>query len=194
MAEFTPPPAPGPSIPTFGTSVVGPEFEWTGLSDDGSEVLTDKARAVASVSFEDTLRYTTGRHAQLVQTANSARSMKEDLGDTNPTDPEYAEKFEKIVADRLKFEQAAWTAAVDTMLILVNEADREKLRPLLIKGDPKQVTSLRGWLEQQVLATAQADAAVTTNVDPTSADSSENSSPSQASGDDSESTASTSTD
>lgn len=194
MTEFIPPPAPGPSIPSFGTSIVGPEFEWSGLSEDGSEVLTVKARAVASVSFEETLRYTTGRHAQLVQTANSARTMREELGDMNPTDEGYQAKFDAVVSGRLSFEQAAWVAAVDTMLILVNEADREKLRPLLIKGDPKQVTALRAWLEQEVLATAQADAAVTTNVDPTSAESSENSSPSQASGDGSEPTASTSTD
>ena len=192
MADLNPPSA--PSLPSFGTSIVGAEFEWQGLSEDGSEVETVKARARASISFEETLRYTTGRHAQLVQTTNSAKEMREQLAETNPSDPGYQEIFDKIVAERLQFEKAAWAAAVDTMLILVSERNRDELRPLLVNGDPKQVTALRSWLEEQVLHTAQADAAVTTNVDPTLAESSAKSSPSPDSGGDSESKESTSTD
>ena len=181
-------------MPTFGTSVVGPEFEWQGVSEDGNDIVRVKARARASISFEETLRYTTGRHAQLVQTAGSAKTMREELAELNPTDDGYTERFNELVNHRLQFEQAAWKAAIETMLILINPADRDTLRPLLVNGDPKQVTGLRTWLEEQVLATAQADAAVTTNVDPTSAGSSEKSSPNPASGDDSESKASNSTD
>lgn len=191
MTDFKPP---APSLPSFGTSVVGAEFTWQGISDDGGTVETITCRAAASISFDETLRYTTGRHAQLVQTANSARQMREKLDGMSPTDENYEEQFNKLVDERITHEQASWRAAVDTMLLLVNESDREKLRPFLLKGDPKQVTALRGWLEQQVLATAQADAAVSTGVDPTSAPSPENSSPSPASGDDSGSEASPSTD
>ena len=194
MTDFTPPAPPASSLPTFGTSVVGAEFEWQGVSEDGASVQTVQARAAASISFNETLRYTTGRHAQLVQTANSAKSMREELGDMDPTSEDYQVKFEALIEKRLVHEQAAWRAAIDTMLLLVNEPDREKLRPLLLKGDPKQVTQLRSWLEQQVLATAQADAAVSTHVDPTSASLPENSSPSPDSGDVSGSTEPTSTD
>ena len=194
MTDFTPPAPPASSLPTFGTSVVGAEFEWQGVSDDGGSVLTVQARAAASISFSETLRYTTGRHAQLVQTANSAKSMREELAGMDPTSPEYQVQFEVLIQKRLEHEEASWRAAIDTMLLLVHEPDRERLRPLLLKGDPKQVTQLRAWLEQQVLATAQADAAVSTHVDPTSEPSPENSSPSQDSGDVSDSTAPTSTD
>jgi hypothetical protein len=192
MTDFNPPSS--PSLPSFGTSVVGAEFTWQGLSADGSTVETITARAAGSISFNETLRYTTGRHAQLVQTANSARQMREKLDGMSPTDPDYQERFDALVNERIEIEQASWRAAVDTMLLLVNETDREKLRPYLIKGDPKQVTELRGWLEQNVLAQAQSDAAVSTGVDPTSAPSPENSSPSPASGDVSGSEASPSTD
>lgn len=181
-------------MPTFGTSVVGAEFQWEGVSADGGSVERVTARAAASISFEETLRYTTGRHAQLVQTANSAKSMREDLGGLDPSSDDYQERFEQLVQQRLVHEQAAWVAAVDTMLILVQETDREKLRPLLLKGDPKQVTALRAWLEEEVLATAQAEAAVTTGVDPTSVPSPENSSPNPGSGDGSGSEAPASTD
>ena len=74
MTDFNPPPLPS-AMPTFGTSTIGAEFEWQGISEDGGTVETVKARAAASISFDETLRYTTGRHAQLVQTANSAKSM-----------------------------------------------------------------------------------------------------------------------
>jgi len=191
MTELNPPSF---SLPTFGTSVVGAEFTWQGITDDGGTVETITCRAAASISFDETLRYTTGRHAQLVQTANSARQMREKLDGMSPTDEGYQDQFDHLVDDRIAHEQASWRAAVDTMLLLVNESDRAKLRPFLLKGDPKQVTALRSWLEQQVLATAQADAAVSTGVDPTSGPSPENSSPSPASGDDSGSEESPSTD
>lgn len=193
MTEFSPPPAPSSNVASFGTSIVGPSFEWHYVDEDGQEH-TIKARAVSSVTFDETLRYTTGRHAQIVQTANSAKSMREDLGQIQPTDDGYMEKFNDLVQRRLDFEGAAWAAAIETMLLLVNPPDRDKLREPLLKGDPKQVTQLRGWLEQQVLATAQTDAATVAHVDPTSAGSSENSSPNPASGDDSEPKESTSTD
>lgn len=190
MTEFSPP---SPSLPSFGTSVVGAEFTWQGVSEDGGTVETITARAAASISFDETLRYTTGRHAQLVQTATSARHMREKLEGMTPNDDDYQEQFEKLVNERLQIEQASWRAAVDTMLLLVNESDRDKLRPFLLKGDPKQVTQLRDWLEGQVLAQAKADAAVATQVDPTLATSPENSSPSPVSGDGSGSEESTST-
>lgn len=191
MTDFKPP---TPSLPSFGTSVVGAEFTWQGVSADGADVETIQCRAAASISFDETLRYTTGRHAQLVQTANSARQMREKLNEMTPTDDDYQERFDALVNERIRIEQASWRAAVDTMLLLVNESDREKLRLFLLKGDPKQVTELRSWLEQQVLATAQADAAVATHVDPTSGPSPENSSPNPVSGDDSGSEESPSTD
>jgi hypothetical protein len=190
MTDFSPP---SPSLPSFGTSVVGAEFTWQGVSEDGTTVETIQARAAASISFDETLRYSTGRHAQLVQTANSARQMREKLEAMSPTDDDYQERFETLVNERIQIEQASWRAAIDTMLLLVNESDRDKLRPFLLKGDPKQVTELRGWLEAQVLATAKADAAVATQVDPTLETSPENSSPSPASGDVSGSEESTST-
>lgn len=168
MTDFVPPPVPQSPIARFGTSIVGAQFEWDYISDDGAEPQVVSARAAASISFEDTLRYTTGRHAQLVQTANSAKAMRESLDGLTPTDPEYPAKFNQLIEQRLAFEQATWAAAIDIMLILVNETDRERLRPALVKGDPRKVNELRTWLERQVLTTAQEDAAVSTGVDPTS--------------------------
>lgn len=168
MTEFVPPPVPQPALARFGTSIVGKEFEWDHVAKDGATVEVIKSRAVASVSFEDTLRYTTGRHAQMVQTMNSAKAMREALAELKPDDADYPTKFNELVAQRLAFEQATWAAAIDILLILVHEPDREKLREALLTGDPKQVNQLRSWLEQEVLGTNEADAAVATGVDPTS--------------------------
>lgn len=168
MTDFVPPPVPQSPIRRFGTSVVGQQFEWDSVTDDGEHTEVIKARAAASISFEDTLRYTTGRHAQLVQTANSAKAMRESLNEINASMPDYPVKFNELVAQRLVFEQDTWAAAIDIMLILVNESDRERLRPALLKGDPRQVNELRNWLERTVLASNEEDAAVTTGVDPTS--------------------------
>ena len=167
MTDFTPPPSPTSSIRKFGTSIVGKEFEWDKVSDDGTTVGTVKARAAASIAFEDTLRYTTGRHAQLVQTARSSKEMREKLEAISSTEPDYVERFNELIAQRLEFEQAAYASSIDVLLILVNENDREALRPALIAGDPRQVNELRTWLEQEVLGMAAQDAAVASGVDPT---------------------------
>ena len=151
----------------FGTSIVGKQFEWDAVTGDGSTTEIITARAAAAISFEDTLRYTTGRHAQLIQTANSARAMRESLTGMSPTDDDYPVKFNELIEQRLSFEKATWAASVDILLILVNESDRAKLRPSLVAGDPRQVTELRSWLEREVLASNEEDAVVATNVDPT---------------------------
>ena len=194
MTDFVPPPAPQNALARFGTSVVGKEFEWDAVSADGTSTEIIKSRAAASISFENTLRYTTGRHAQIVQTANSARVMREALEDMSPTDDDYPVKFNALIETRLAFEQATWAAAVDIMLILVNEADRAKLRPALLAGDPRQVTGLRTWLEREVIASNEDDAAVATNVDPTLPESPPQSASNPDSGDDSGSGESSSTD
>lgn len=155
------------SIARFGVSVVGKQFEWTYPSDDGNSTGTLTARAAAAINFEDVLRYTTGRHAQLVQTAKSAQAMKVALKELDPSDDDYSAQFEKVVQGRLAFEADVWAAAIDILLILVNKADHDALRPLLIDGDPKQVNMLRSWLEQEVLASAVDDAQTAAQVDPT---------------------------
>lgn len=194
MTDFVPPPAPQNALARFGTSVVGKEFEWDAVTVDGATTEIIKSRAAASISFEDTLRYTTGRHAQIVQTANSARQMREQLEGMTPTDDDYPAQFNALCESRLAFEQATWASAVDIMLILVNEAHREALRPALLAGDPRQVTALRSWLEREVIASNEDDAAVATNVDPTLPESPPQSASNPDSGDDSASEESSSTD
>ena len=185
---------PQSSTVRFGTSVVGKQFEWEATTEDGSATGVIKARAAASLSFEDVMRYTTGRHAQLVQTAKSAAAMREALKEINAADDDYMENFNQLISDRLAFENAVWEAAIETLLILVNRTDQDELRPALIQGDPKQINELRSWLESEVLTTAQGDAATTANVDPTSRQSPQPSASSPDSGDDSDSEESPSTD
>lgn len=187
-------PAPPSSIARFGTSVVGARFEWEFPSPDGESVEVIPARAAATISFEDVLRYTTGRHAQLVQTAKSAQAMKAALAELDPSADDYMDGFNKVVQDRLAFEQSVWEAAIDILLILVNETDREKLRVPLVKGDPKKVNELRDWLEHEVLASAQDDAATAATVDPTLRPPPQPSASSPDSGDVSDSEESSSTD
>jgi len=167
MTDFVPPSAPKSTLPRFGTSIVGKEFEWDAVSEDGSAVEVVKARAAASISFEDTLRYTTGRHAQLVQTQTSAKIMRTELEKLDVSSDDYATKFNELVDQRLAFERDTWTAAIDILLILVNETDRAPLRPALLRGDPKQINDLRDWLEHETIASNVQDAAVASQVDPT---------------------------
>lgn len=195
MTELNAPPAPpkpsGP--PSFGTSIVGAEFNWASVDENGEPVQVT-ARAISALSFEHTLRYTTARHAQLVHTARSAKSMRDRLGEMDPLSDAYQAEFDQLVQQRLDEEAASWATAIDTLLMLVHEPHRERLRPHLLSGDPRQVQALREWLEETVLGAAKAEAAVTTNVDPTSGPSPENSSSNPDSGDDSGSEGTTSTD
>lgn len=194
MTDLPMPVPPSSSIARFGVSVVGKQFEWEYLAPDGASTMKLTARAAASVSFEDVLRYTTGRHAQLVQTAKSAQGMRDALKDLNPSDPDYTAQFNQVVQDRLQFENDVWAAAIDILLILVNPSDHEKLRPKLIEGDPKAVNSLRDWLEHEVLDSSVNDARTQAQVDPTLRQPPQPSASSPDSGDDSDSEASTSTD
>lgn len=192
MSDF-PSPVPQSSLARFGTSVVGKPFEWEASTEDGSSTVLITARARASLSFEDVMRYTTGRHAQLVQTAKSATAMRDALKEIDAGADDYMAQFNRLVADRLQFENNVWLAAIDILLILVNPPDRERLRDPLIKGDPKKVNELRTWLEHEVLAVAQEDAATVANVDPTLRQSPPPSASSPDSGDDSDSAESTTT-
>lgn len=184
---------PTSAISRFGTSVVGKQFEWEHETADGASTELITARTVAAVSFKDTLRYTTGRHAQLVQAARAGKEMKEALDEVDVQDPAYAEIFERIVNERLEHEEASWAAAIDIILLLVREEDRDKLRQPLIDGDPKNVNALRSWLELEVLGTGAEDAATEARVDPTLRQPPQNSASNPDSGDDSDSKASTST-
>lgn len=143
-------------------------FTWYWEDTDGGEH-EQVFHAKRQLSFEELVEYDTQRVITNTEVSHDARVTVQKLVDLEAAQEETVdfEAVGKWLRERAEGQTGQWDVAVDNILLLVIEAERDSLRPLLIAGDPRDVSQLRADLEEVVLGRVKQEVQVAAGVDPT---------------------------
>ncbi len=174
----------------YGTPREPETREW-GYVDSDKSVQTFVFHPRYDVEFADIVKFGTLRADYTNQARDDAKQMVEDLrviavaqatmvnedgeeprpkrDDEEQIDDEEAKiRFKKVTDRYTDKEGERFKANVELALFLVHEADREALRPLLLKGHPLDIVDLVEDLRKDVINKAAARAEAVMGLPPTS--------------------------
>lgn len=158
---------------SYGKRPPAESFDWYWV--EGGEEKTGTFTPKRALTFDEQLDYDARKATLTLETAVTVRKLSKDAkaidvdADGEEADPSVSLAAMVAFLDaRQENDQKLWEHAVECVLLLISDDDRDRLRPILMQAYGPDVRALREDLEEKLMARTEAEVAAVAQVDPTS--------------------------